>query len=395
MTSAPDTTTAARHRQPGLPVPTADARIVDVRLGSYAVTWRTWWDVVELESDDGAVGLGEWSDAGTAESAVPIMQGLARGLVGKPASEALAEVARLAAQTAEGPLRGSRHARLTALGGLDAALCDLQARRAGAPLWDHAPTNRVVCYANINRAIRHRVPSEFARVARDAVDAGFRTLKCAPFDFLAGTRRIRTGLDLARAVRDAVGDDIDVLLDLHGHLSVRDLLTVSSELAALRPGWVEDAAGLDDVAGLRAVREATGCRLAGGEMAASLDELAPALDAGVLDVVMPDIKHAGGPRRALRLAAGAAAAGVEVSLHNPTGPVSSAHSAALAAVCPASRVLELAVLEDPARARLVIPAEQLTAGALVIPADRIGVGVVLADATVRPCSWSWSATADG
>lgn len=358
---------------------------------SIDVTWRTTWDAVIVESNDGHRGVGEWSDAGARQLSRPFFDAAAASLAGRSVHEALLHVEREAAAVVASDLPSRpRRERLTVWAGFDAALCDLAARMAGEPLatWVgvQPPAAPIPCYANINRAIRERTESMFTNAAKEAVAAGFAAIKCAPFDFLVGSRRLTAGLALANAVRDAVGPDVDVMIDLHGLLTPDEIVSIKGPLVDLAPRWLEDVAPLGDVAAHRRLRDELAVPFAGGEFASDTAELRPLLSAGLLDVVMPDVKHAGGLRRAITLARYAADHGVEVSPHNPTGPVGTAHSAILAGATPTCRVLEIAVQETDRRTSTVTPRE-VCPGRLH-PVTGEGIGLALADELVREASWT-------
>ncbi|WP_165367365.1 mandelate racemase/muconate lactonizing enzyme family protein [Phytoactinopolyspora endophytica] len=353
--------------------------ITDVWYVSHDVTWRTSWDTVRVTTADGSAGIGELSDAGTRELSGRYVSEVAELVVGLSADEALSFVGAESERLSEGRELSwpERRLRLTVLGGFDAALCDLVAACAGIPLpqwYGRSAGPEFPCYANLNRALHRRTPDEFARVAKLAVASGFTAVKCAPFDFLVGSRRVDLGLRLAAAVREAIGDDVELRLDLHKHVRVDEILASAPAFAELRPAWIEDATDLSDVDGMRAVRESLGVPIAGGEFAASKAELEPALSAGVLDIVTPDVKHAGGPRRALELARFATSAGAQVSLHNPTGPVSTAHSLAVSWQVPACGPLELAIGEHDRRATAVSPEEHVRDGMIGTRPGGVGLG---------------------
>jgi galactonate dehydratase len=165
------------------------------------------------------------------------------------------------------------------------------------------------------------------------------------------------------------------MIDVHLALEPAEVLAIGPDLAAVRARWIEDAAPSHDLGALRAVRDVVGAPLAGGEFAATVAEVQPALDAGLVDVLMPDLKHAGGPRPALELARAATRAGAQVSLHNPSGPVATAASLH-ASVAAGADLLELAYGEVPWRGAVIDPAEEPKDGRLAIPATT-GLGVSL------------------
>lgn len=343
-------------------------RIDRIVIHRVPVTWRTTWVFAEVGLDDGAVGWGEPSDAHAAELAAIRWPELTDRYVGMTVKEALAQVtADVAAAALAAPPR-ALPADITLLGGFEQALCDLAAQQAGMPLsqWLGADGTRdsIPLYANINRGVRARTTDEFARVARAAVDEGFTAIKCAPFDFLVGDRRVDTGLRLVEAVREEVGPDVELMLDAHHYVTLDEMVIVADRLEALELRWIEDVAFFDDPAMVRRAREIVDIPQAAGEFATRDEEIRTALDTGALDVFMPDVKHAGGDLAAKRLGDIATRAGYEVSLHNPTGPVGMAHSVAASMAMPTARVLECAYGEVPWR-------QDLLSGVV----ERNGVGV--------------------
>ncbi|MFF0410742.1 enolase C-terminal domain-like protein [Kitasatospora sp. NPDC004745] len=325
------------------------------------VSAGTTWRVVQLTDGDGAYGLGEYSDAGPGADEVwaAVAAGLAEG------GSVSAVVAGL---NRRGPL-----AVRTVRGALELAAADLAARRTGQPLWrwlGGTEPRPVARHASIDRALRLRTPEEFAEVARAAVADGYRAVKCAPFDGLPAEVRLRVGLARAVAVRRAV-PQAGLMVDVHGLLRVDDVLASARELGALGLRWLEDAA---PVASLRAV--AGIAPLAGGELAADLSELQPALQEGLLAWVLPDLKHAGGFRAATSLVSAALGAGAGVSLHNPAGPVATAAGVHLAVALGPSVETEFAYGETAWRADAVRPAEA-GAGAWLRPAAGPGLGLEL------------------
>lgn len=340
--------------------------MLTVELFRARVSSRTSWDVVRVRDADGAFGLGEWSDAGPGAEALwpSVTERLAEGGSG---GDALALLDQLA-------LHGQRFAARTVRGGLEQALTDLAARRAGVPLWrwlGGRAARPVRRYANLNRALRRRTPEEFAEVAAAAVAAGYTALKCAPFDGLPDRERLGGGLARARAVR-AAAPDAELMVDAHALLSIDQVLETAPQLRALDLRWLEDAAPLD---GLAAVREADIAPLAGGEFATAPAEVRPALRAG-LGWLLPDVKHAGGLAAARALAEQALAAGAGVSLHSPSGPVATAAGLHLAVALGPSVESEFAFGEASWRRHAVHPAETPDGPWLTLP-EGPGLGLDL------------------
>jgi L-alanine-DL-glutamate epimerase-like enolase superfamily enzyme len=189
---------------------------------------------------------------------------------------------------------------------LEAALWDIAGQVAGLPvsvLFGGA-SRSVPAYASFGTLAD---PRELAEAAVAAREAGFRAVKIR-----IGREDVPSGLAGVRATRQAVGDGIDIMVDLNqwwrmpGDVSpALDLAAVrrlAAELAELGVLWLEEPLPGGDTDGMRALREQTGIRVAGGEMARTPGELLDALASGALDVVQPDVVLAVGMLRARTVA---------------------------------------------------------------------------------------------
>jgi L-alanine-DL-glutamate epimerase-like enolase superfamily enzyme len=137
-------------------------------------------------------------------------------------------------------------------------------------------------------------PGERAESVLAAQAAGFRAVKIR-----IDRADVASGLATVRAVRAAAGDSIEIMVDLNqwwrmagdisASLDVAAVRRLASELSELGVLWLEEPLPQGDLAGMRMLREQTGIRVAGGEMARTPAELLAAVDAGALDVVQPDV----------------------------------------------------------------------------------------------------------
>ena len=269
-----------------------------------------------------------------------------------------------------------RHPTRTAVSTVRTAVTMLQALKSGAGLTEMlggASLDSVELYANINRALLGgvRTPSGFAREAERAVRRGFRTVKCAPFDEVSPTgpaESAQPGIDRVAAVRDAVGPDVDVLVDCHSRFDAAVAPGVADELARLDVGWfeepVEPTSAPDALAGIAA---AVDVPVAGGESGYGADFFDDLVRRGAVSVIMPDIKFCGGVTEARRAGVAAAARGAGFSLHSPSGPVSLLASGHVTASVAGTMALEHAVNEAPWRAELLDPPELIESGRLRLP----------------------------
>jgi len=175
-----------------------------------------------------------------------------------------------------------------------------------------------------------RFLNEPGPLARELADAGFRGMKVWPFDQAAerthgtaiGIGELDAGRRIIGEIRDAVGDQIDVMIELHGLWQAGPALRIIEATSEFRPFWYEDPVRPDRVLALRSLRERTPATLAMGETIGSLAHYSALLGAGLLDVATIDIQWIGGLTQASKVAAVAEAAGVPIAPHDCTGPVS-------------------------------------------------------------------------
>jgi len=356
----------------------------------HRVNHRGDWLHVRLITDEGLTGIGEASHGGFGPErdaiVIAVLERQCRPLlVGRDPRAVRACLAALA------PLADGLAA-ATAVSACEQALWDLAGKAAGVPVYrllGGPVRERIPLYANINRSVVGRAPAEFATNAARAAAEGFRAVKCAPFDGMDRRRvrdrdqrdRIAGGIACVAAMRDAVGEDVELFVDCHSHFDIPTAVEVARELRALGVRWFEEPVPTEDVHALLHLRAQIGdMELIGGELLHGLAGFWPYLAGGVWDCVMPDVKHCGGIAAAVAIAEVAAARGVAVAPHNPSGPVAMAASAHVAAAIPHLRLLEYAWGEVPWRGDVTAPAEHIADGFYLLPTAP-GLGVTLDPAT--------------
>lgn len=330
--------------------------ISDLRAFTVPVSAKTCWIIVEIAFAEGPSGWGEATLAGAEQAVLTEVRNataLLRGRTWQGPGEALSAL----------KMADASRARMTVMRAIEQAFLDALARRAGLPLATllGGPHRAIVpVYANINRGIPDRSPQGFADRARDVVEQdGYRAIKIAPFDGLhwsgtaeaAARRLLRAGLDRIAAVRDAVGPQVDILVDCHSRLSPVTARVVLRELESAGLFWLEEPLDEDtfDAATARALRgfaNDRGIRIAGGEKLAGLAEARDFLTRGCCDAILPDLRWIG-IRSGMALLELADASGVGVSLHNPVGPILDRVSVQVAAALPSFLILERQVRESP------------------------------------------------
>jgi L-alanine-DL-glutamate epimerase-like enolase superfamily enzyme len=189
---------------------------------------------------------------------------------------------------------------------IEAALWDIIGKASGQPvsaLFGGA-RQRVLAYASSGEA---KSPAERAEATLAAKEAGFRAVKIR-----IGREDTTAGLAAVRAARDAVGSDLAIIVDLNqwwrmagdicAPLDLAAVRRLAIELRQLDVLWLEEPLPGADLDGMRVLREQTGIRVAGGEMARTPAELLDALASGALDVLQPDVVLSVGMLRARTVA---------------------------------------------------------------------------------------------
>jgi galactonate dehydratase len=359
------------------------------------VSPKTNWTFVAVRTDAGVTGWGEcslnrWEPLLTAYTAV-----IAPDLIGRDVAAA-AEGIRYLRHSPGGLVA---HAVRSAL---EQAITDISAQLAAKAIHLFiGPPRRgsVPGYANINRGVKSRSPEGFAEAARAAIAAGYACVKLAPFDGVIAEDadstpiddRIRDGLDRVYAVRDAIGPDAPLLVDCHWRFDEDRATTLIGDIARASPYWIECPLSehplqFKAIARLRGRAHARGIQLAGGEMITGAEQAVDMCASSLYDVLMPDIKYAGGYRGMLAIARICDENGVAFSPHNPTGPIAHLASIHLCAAAPGVLWLEHQWAESPLFDSLIGGcAAPLVDGAFSVPnAPGLGAALDLTQARARP-----------
>ena len=341
------------------------------------VNHRGDWLFVHVHTDAGIIGLGEASHSGSDALAVAVLRHFDEVLRGHDPRQIEAAVQRMLR------LDAGRAAH-TALSGVEQALWDIVGQELGVPvhrLFGGAVRERLRLYANINRHVRGRTPRGFADAAAQAVDEGFGAIKLAPFDELIRPDHIRTGPNAAwrigvervRAVRQAIGDRVELAVDCHGRMDSSEALIVAAELADCNLFWYEEPVPDTQIDDLAAITAQVPMPTASAESIFGMDGFRPFLTRRVVDVLMPDVKHDGGLAITKQIAAAAQMYQLLVAPHNPAGPVATASTAQVISTVPNFYILEYAWGEVDLRAELLAPVEQIEDGYLILSQEP-GIG---------------------
>jgi L-alanine-DL-glutamate epimerase-like enolase superfamily enzyme len=166
-------------------------------------------------------------------------------------------------------------------------------------------------------------------LAASLLDQGITAMKIWPFDEMARENRgqyisledLKRGLEPFEKIRSAVGDAMEIMVELHGLWQAHPAARICRALEDYRPCWVEDPIELDGFDALSRLRDATSVRFAFGETLGNQHDFKALFDTGGVDVVLFDFGWSGGLSEALRVAALAAAYGLPIAPHDCVGPI--------------------------------------------------------------------------
>lgn len=351
------------------------SRIVTTVVGT---PWRE-LTFVELETDDGRVGVGEVRMVNKTETLLAAIKELGdRYVIG--ASPFDVEKIAHGVQWSEYGRAGE--VAQSALAAIDIACWDLIGQITGQPVWKLLGgqfRSVVPAYAN-GWYQGEREPAEIAALAQTVVARGYRGLKLDPFGAASadlGPGELRRSVAIVDAVREAVGPDVALMIELHGRFRSAAASRIAGALEPYDPEWLEEPVPPTNVTGLRNVRRATSLPIATGERTHAMDDLIPLLEEGLVDVLQVDVTHFGGITAVHKAAAWAAAYNVPIAPHNVCGPVGTAANVHLGIATPNFKVLEhFNDFADSWVADLVdiAPAVDPLTGGFALP-DRPGLGV--------------------
>jgi galactonate dehydratase len=322
------------------------------------------WLFVKVYTDEGITGIGECSGwPRVIETAVQDLRAL---LVGEDPThiERLWQKMMIAimGHGMTGTVGGG------AMTGIDMALWDIKGKALGVPVWNllgGKVRDRIRIYAHANTP----------EVALSLKERGITAIKCGG---------VSDPIRKVAMLRDAVGDSMDIAIDLHGPpwLTPGDAAVLARALEPYGMMWIEDPIAPENLDGYRRIRDAAHVPLAAGERMATIWGLRELIEQDLVDVAQPDTGRAGGITQMRKIAAMAEAHHIMMAPHSGSlGPVAEYAALHLMAAIPNALILERIEDDWDGRARTVIPHPVQQDGWLTVP-DAPGLGVDIDEAFV-------------
>jgi galactonate dehydratase len=286
---------------------------------------------------------------------------------------------------------GTRGATTATISGIDIALWDIRGQALGLPIYEllGGPVRDTIpLYVHF---APDTAPAGMAANAKQQVDLGAKGIKTDPFlaagrlvgldhiDYLNGEIDPATeqlGVDMIAAIREAVGPQIELLIDAHAIYNVPTAIRLATRLAAYNIHWFEEPCPPESYHALQQVREQVPTRLCVGERLHTRFEFVPVLERRLADFIMPDVTWTGGITELKKIATMAEAYYIPIAPHDASGPINLLAGAHVSLTVPNFYKLEARrVRFDFYNAFLSEPLE-VRDGDLVVP-KRPGLGVSL------------------
>ena len=285
---------------------------------------------VRVYTDEGLVGIGECFRRQPQVVKTLVDTTLKPALMGKDPVDTEVRWREMVAAGSASDMGGAVYC---AIAGLDIALWDLKGKALGVPIYKllgGKARDKIRMYASSMR--RDMTPAEEARRAASFVDAGYSAYKLHSAVPGAIDHPADQTIDTVREVRTAVGDDIEILVDVNGAFSTHHALEIGRALEDLGVFHFEEPRPHYDLEGLATIADALDIPIASGEMIYTHWEYRDLMLRGRIDIVQPDIVKAPGFTEFQRIAALASAFGKPITVHNTQPTISTvAHLHACAA----------------------------------------------------------------
>jgi galactonate dehydratase len=337
---------------------------------------RTNLIVVEVRTDAGIFGVGEASLEGKTEAVVGAINDVSEYLVGQDPTRIEHHWQTIYRHSfwRGGMVVGS------AISGIEQALWDILGKALGVPVYEllgGRVRDRVRLYAN---GPRGDTAEEVAESCVRIVEAGWGALKLVPFEAVpgvAGQRELREARRRMQLIRDAVGWDVDILIDCHGRLSPTAAVQMAEALEEFDIFFFEEPVLPEDVRALAEVAATISIPVATGERLFTKWGFRDVLALGAADVLQPDIAHCGGIWEARKIAAAAEVSFVGIAPHNPYSWLLTMASVQLDFATPNFLIQEFLIDHPPEVERLFAQPFSWLPGGWVEPPTTPGLGVEL------------------
>lgn len=339
--------------------------------------YRTNWVFVKVYTDEGIDGVGEGTLEYKEKALVGAVEHIKSYLVGKDPRQIekhFHDIYRDAYWRGGAVL-------MSALSAVEMALWDILGKSLNVPVYQllGGKVNED-CRIYINAWFAGaKTPEEFGRKAKEAVKRGVTAMKWDPFgkNYLQiSNKDLDTALKCVAEVRQAVGNEVDLLIEGHGRFDVPTGIKIAKELEQFKVMWFEEPVPPNNLEALKAVRDKSPVAISAGERLYTRFDYNELFRLRASDYIQPDVSHAGGIMELKKIAAIAEANYIPFAPHNPSGPVANAATLQIAACCPNFCILEICYSDVDYR-KLITDEKLIYENGRMKIGDKPGLGIEL------------------
>lgn len=356
-------------------------KITDVSTVIVNARLRNWIFVKITTDEPGLIGWGE----ATLEWKTHAVSGAIRDLTPLLVDQDPMRTAHLWQSMYRHPFFKGGVVTMSAISGVDQALWDIKGKALGVPVWQLIGSNvrdRVRMYDHLGggemASVYGPLDAEvFAERAAASVSAGFSAIKILA---VPTSGPLPTMDDLTQAeqcmsmVRSAVGDGVEIMVDLHGRTTPSGALAYGHRLAPFRPWFFEEPCQPEDITALAEVARALPFPVASGERLIGRNEFRDLVDHRAAAIIQPDICHVGGITEMMKIASMADMRQIPLAPHNPLGPVAAWANLHVDFATPNFLIQEIMRADVPWRDEIVTATPNIINGWVDLP-QRPGLGV--------------------
>ena len=278
------------------------------------------WLFLKITVANGLSGWGEPVVEGRANTVAAAVNELKPYLMGQPANkiEDIWQVLYRGGFYRGGPIL------MSAISGIDQALWDIKGKALGVPV-----------YELLGGAVRHKMkmygwiggdkPNDVANSAKERVKNGFQAVKMnatSEFEWIDSPKKVGQAADRLAAVREAVGEDVHIGIDFHGRIHKGMIKMLAKALEPSNPFFIEEPVLAENNEALAVLQSYTSIPIATGERMYSRWDFKEVFNKGLVDIIQPDLSHAGGISEVKKIATMAECYDVALAPHCPLGPIS-------------------------------------------------------------------------
>jgi L-alanine-DL-glutamate epimerase-like enolase superfamily enzyme len=327
---------------------------------------------VVIDTDEGITGVGETGITGRELAIVGAMEHFKQLLIGQDPmrSEHIWQL------LFRGGFFPAQNILTSAISAIDIALWDIKGKALGVPIYDllgGKVRDKVVCYPHNGGATIEALVESCLK----SKEEGWKFVRWGLYDhndILEPRRAVLQAIKQFQAVREAVGDEIEITFDVHTRLDLPDALWLCQEVEEFRPFFMEDPLRSENPDSFKTLRPRTTAPLAAGEQFSSKWEFRQLIEEEWIDYARVDLCIVGGFTEARKISGWCETHYIKMAVHNPLGPVSSAACLQFNMACP-----NMGVQEQPRKPGTmltdVVPVQPEWKDGYMIPTALPGLGI--------------------